>query len=277
MKHLTSNKYIFLLPLSLFTVSCLFFAVRCVYAVNMNTDRYRLQFGTINMGGAKMTDPSDGSYNLSTSLGQAAAKEFQSSGYIVKAGFQYIYSRIPFTFSLSNTRIDFGTVAPSTPATGQLTLRVSFGGAGQYVVTARADGPFRNMSGASFIPHTSCNGGADTCTISTAKPWTQSSAYGFGYSMSGSDIPTDFINSTYYRPFPDLIASQNPAIIMQSSNVTANITPTPNPAYTPAPTLTGTPRNTIHQSVITMKTNISVIQQAGSYATVIRFLATPSF
>jgi hypothetical protein len=95
--------------------------------------------------------------------------------------------------------------------------------------------------------------------------------------MTGQDIPADFISSSYFRPFANRLLSESAATIMQSNNVTADISPTPAIPYTPAPVLTGTPRSTTHQSVITMKANISGLQPAGTYATVIRFLATPSF
>jgi len=249
-----------------------------VFAVNMESGQYRIQFGTIDIGGGKMTDTDNNTYTLTSSIGQAAAKEFASNGYIVKAGFQYVYSRIPFTFSVSNTRVDLGTLLPQTPSTGQLTLKVSFGGAGQYLVTTRADQSLTRISGTDTIPFTSCNGGVlQTCTITSAKPWTSNTTYGWGYSMSGQDIASDFVDNTYFRPFANAALGETPAVIMQSVNVTANLTPTPNPTYTPAPSLAGTPRNTTHQSVITMKTNISGIQPAGSYYSVIRFLATPSF
>ncbi len=252
------------------------------HAINMRSDQYRIQFGKVDSGGGKMTDSVDNTYNLTSSIGQEAAKEFQSNGYIVKSGFQYIYSRIPFTFYLSNTRVDLGTLTPNSPSTGAITLKVSFGGAGQYLVTARADAPLSTVQGLDQISFTLCDGGADTCSISTAKVWSSSTKYGFGYGMAGQDIPADFTGNTYisttlFRPFANLLTSEDAVTIMQSGNVTADITPTPAIPYTPAPTLAGVPRTTTHQSVITMKANISGIQPPGTYATVIRFLATPSF
>jgi hypothetical protein len=248
-----------------------------VHAVNMDSNQYKIQFGTVNSGGQKMQNNVDNTYTLTSSLGQAAAAEFQSNGFIVKAGFQYIYSRIPFTFTLSTSHMDFGTLIPSTPSTLPLTLQVSFGGAGQYVVTALADGPLLRQAGGETIPFTICNGGVDTCTIASAKNWTSTSAYGFGYSMSGEDVPTDFVNSNYYRPFASQIGLEAPQIVMSSTNVTDAITPTPNPLYTPAPALTGVLHDVVHQSTMTMKVNTSAVQAAGSYTSIIRFLATPSF
>lgn len=248
-----------------------------LHAVNMDSNQYRIQFGTIGTGGGKMEDTDDNTYKLTSTLGQAAAKEFQSNGFIVKAGFQYIYSRTPFTFSLSTSQLNFGTLIPNTPATMPLTLSVSFGGAGQYIVTARADGPLTRRAGSQTIPFTICNGGVDTCTISSAKTWTSTSAYGFGYSMLGEDVPSDFTSSNHYRPFSSLASLEAPQIVMSSINVTDELSPTPNPSYTPAPQLTGAQRDYIHESTMTMKVNVSAIQSAGSYTSVIRFLATPSF
>ena len=252
------------------------------HAINMQSNGYRIQFGTVDSGGGKMNNPVDDSYHLTSSIGQEAAKEFQSNGYIVRAGFQYIYSRIPFSFYLSTIQVNLGTLLPGTPTTGDITLKVSFGGAGQYIVTARADAPLTRMQGTDIIPFTTCNGGADTCTITSAKLWTNSAAYGFGYGMAGQDIPSDFtgntlISYTLFRPFANKLTSEAAAPIMQSSNVTEDITPTPAIPYTPAPLLTGVPRTTTHQAVIRIKGNISNIQPAGTYVTVVRFLATPSF
>jgi hypothetical protein len=87
-----------------------------------------------------------------------------------------------------------------------------------------------------------------------AKVWSSPSAYGFGYSMSGNDIPADFTDSTYYRPFPGRTAAESPATVMSSTNIEKN-----------------------RQSTVTFKTNISSIQPAGSYQTVINFVATPSY
>lgn len=245
-------------------------------AVNMDSNEYKIQYGNIDIGGRQMSDPVDDTYNLSSSLGQTAAGQFNSDGYIVKAGFQYIYSKIPFTFSLSSTKADLGSLLPSTPSTASINLTVSYGGAGQYVVTAGEEGPLRNFENQP-IDDTLCDGGANTCYANIAKPWTSLSAYGFGYSMSGEDIPPDFTDSTYFRPFADLMVPENAVSVMQSNNVTQNLLPTPNPSYTPAPVLTGTPRDITHQATVTFKTNISPLQSTGSYNTVIHFTATPSF
>lgn len=240
------RKYFFLTIFIFF----LLFAGRAL-AVNMDSPLFRIQFGNVNIAAG---DKSSTNYNLSDTLGQLAAGQFQSTGYIVKAGFQYIHSIIPFSFSISNININLGTLAPNTPSTATTTLTVSFGGAGQYQVTTIEDGPLTTLSGASTIPDTQCNGGVDTCSETQAKPWTLNSAYGFGYNMTGDDVPSDFIDSTYYRPFPDRQQAESVQIVMSSANVGKS-----------------------RQSTVAFKVNISVVQPAGTYQTVVNFVATPSF
>lgn len=222
-----------------------------VLADNLESSSYKIQMGTINIGGNSETSDN---YKIGTSLGQTAANEFSSSGYIVKAGFQYIHSIIPFRFSLSSTNINLGTLTPNTPSTASTTLTVYFGAAGQYLVTATEEGPLQTLNGADSIADTSCNGGANTCNENTSKVWNSSSAYGFGYNISGNDVPADFVNATYYRPFPNRLASESPVTVMSSTNVGKN-----------------------RQSTMTFKANISNLQEAGTYQTVIKFVATPSY
>jgi hypothetical protein len=221
------------------------------FAVNMDSSQFRIRYSNINFGS---DEGSSTNYDISTTNGQLAAKEFSSSGYIVKAGFQYWHSIIPFTFSISDTSIELGTLTPQTPSTATTILTVSFGGAGQYQVTAVEVGPLETSSGSNSIADTVCNGGAQTCTETSSNVWNSSSAYGFGYNMSGTGIPGDFTNNTYYRPFPNSLLSEAPAVVMSSSNVT-----------------------TSDQATVTFKVNISSTQAAGSYQTLVKYVATPSF
>ncbi len=214
----------------------------------MDSSNYEIQFGNVNIG-AK--DLSSSSYNLGTTLGQTAAQSFSSAGYYVLAGFQYIHTIIPFRFSISDTAIDLGSLTPGVGSTAPTTLTVSFGAAGQYEVTAIEEGPLRTFSDGTSIPDTTCD---SSCTISSADPWTSSASYGFGYNMTGQDIPVDFVNSTYYRPFPDRTQAEAPAIVMSSTDVGRN-----------------------RQSVMTFKVNVDAVQAAGQYQTVINFVATPTY
>src|SRR3989344_5608722 len=175
-------------------------------ADNYESERYRIQCGAVNIGGENSL--MSGGYNLSVSLGQNAAGEFQSSGYVVKAGFQYLHSIIPFRFTISNTNMNFGTILPQVPATQQTVLTISSGGAGGYQVTAQEATPLKTLA-AVTIPDTVCNEGS---TKETAEN------------------------------------------IMTNENVGKN-----------------------RQATVTFKVNISPIQAAGSYQTIVKFIATPGY
>lgn len=246
LKLLRTLFLLFLIPYSL-----IFNLVTKVNAVSMNSNAFKIESASINDAAG---NKSSSNYKLSDTLGQLAAGQFSSNGYIVKAGFQYLHSIIPFSFSVSNIRINFGEMTSAVPKTNTTNLTVSFGGAGQYQVTAVELGPLTKIGGSDAIPNTSCDGGANTCTISTSKPWTLSSSYGFGYNMSGQDFPADFTNSTYYRPFPNRLLSESPTVVMSNVNIGRN-----------------------RQSTVTFKLNVSGSQAAGTYQTIINFVATPSY
>ncbi|MGB9882974.1 MAG: hypothetical protein ACPLRN_00435 [Microgenomates group bacterium] len=233
-----------------FLVFSFLLLIRFVVAENMESSRFKIQGANVNSASG---DKSSANYKISDTLGQLAAGEFSSTGYVVKAGFQYIHSIIPFRFSVSNINIPLGTLVPNTPSTASTTLTVYFGSAGQYQVTAAELGPLKTLSG-NTIADTSCNGGTETCTETLAKNWTSNTAYGFGYNMSGNDIPSDFDSSNKYRPFADLTNNESPVVVMSSINVGKN-----------------------RQATMTFKANVSPVQPPGSYQTIISFVATPSF
>jgi len=209
---------------------------------------YIIQMPNFNSGAGI---PASSGYRLDTTIGQTAAGLYSSSGYAVRSGFQYIHSIIPFSFSMSNFLINFGTLTTGIPSTLTSTLIVSAGGAGGYKVTARESTALQKTGGQS-IPDTLCD--ALGCTESAAGVWSLATTYGFGYNMSGNDVPSDFINSTYYRHFANASQSQTDQIVMSNANVGRTRTAT-----------------------ITYKINVSAVQPAGSYQNKILFTATPSF
>lgn len=214
----------------------------------IESPNYRIIFPNFNSGAGI---PSSSNYYLNTTIGQTAPGLFSSSGYRTKAGFQYINSIIPFSFSISDIQINFGTLTPGSPSTDTSTLIVSAGGAGGYTVKASENNPLKTFEGSDTIIDTLCD---TTCSESTAASWTSATKYGFGFNMSGDDIPADFTNSNYFRQFADRSNSETQAIIMSSVNVGRERTAT-----------------------ITYKVNISNIQPSGIYQNIITFTAIPSY
>lgn len=237
-----------------------------VFAINMDSSRYKIQFGNVNIGA---NNESSSSYKLSTTLGQSAAGQFTSGGYIVKAGFQYINSIIPFTFTISSTNVNFGTLFPNTFQSATTNLSVSFGSAGSYQVTALEETSLKTMSN-DIISDTKCNDGSQSCDINSANLWNSSSAYGLGYMMTGTDIPQTYINcqslngNYCFRPFPNHTMGEDPVVVMSNSDVTQIYDPDPNV------------RNK-HSATVTFKANIPPMQAVGTYQNVINFVATPGY
>lgn len=216
----------------------------------MESDSYKLKFPNLNMtSGSKSSD----NYNILDTVGQTAPGEYASSGFYVKAGFPYIKTIIAFSFTISDLSIDFGALTPGVfpsplPAN---TLTVSSGGAGGYAVSASEDHPLQLPGTATNIPDTNCD---TNCDETTAAVWTNTAKYGFGYNLSGDDVPAAFINSTYFKQFADESALETSQIVMGSINVGAN-----------------------RVATVTYKVNVSPTQSAGSYNNSIMFLATPTY
>jgi len=93
------------------------------FAVLMDSSQFKIESANVEIAGG---NKSSTSYKLSDTVGQLAAGEYSSSGYVVKAGFQYLHSIIPFSFSISDTNIAFGTLVPDIPSTATTNLTISF-------------------------------------------------------------------------------------------------------------------------------------------------------
>ncbi|MFH1601467.1 MAG: hypothetical protein ABIB61_00740 [Candidatus Shapirobacteria bacterium] len=221
---------------------------RRVNAANMDSDSYKIQGGNVNIGGG---EKSSDSYNLTDTIGQIAPGDYQSDGYWLRAGFQYIHSIIPFTFTISDLSIAFGSLVPGTPSTDTNTLNVSAGGAGGYQVLAFENHPLRSEQ-ANDIVDTTCD--TLSCDETDADPWINDSIYGFGFKISGDDIPEDFEDSTFFRQFADQEGAESAQIVMSSDAVTSSSTAT-----------------------VTYKVNISGSQAAGNYENAITYIAVPGY
>lgn len=217
-------------------------------AVNMSSDSYKIQWGNINIGGGRKTS---GSYTVTDTIGQMAPGPYSSTGYKVRAGFQYIYTIIPFSFTISDLEIDLGSLTPGTTATDTNQLTVTAGGAGGYQVLAFEDHPLRNESSID-IPDTTCDTG--TCDETDADPWTENDKYGFGFNINGDDTPSDFVDTTYYRQFADDESNETHQPVMIGTSVTES-----------------------SQATVTYKANVSATQAMGNYETGIVYIAVPTY
>ncbi|MDO8460853.1 MAG: hypothetical protein Q7S38_00245 [bacterium] len=216
----------------------------------MSGDNYILQLGTFGTAAGK---PTGGDYKLGVTVGQTAPGLYTGTNYKVKAGFQYVYPAALFSFTISQTLIDFGIITPTNPVTRTNSLTISNRSANGYTVTASQTSPLKSSQGAT-IPDTTCDDG--TCTQTTASAWTGTLTYGFGYrcdNQTGTDCATGFTGSIFYKQFADSSNSENAQAVMSGAT-------------------TGTKK-----SQITYKINISGTQAAGTYSNIITYIATPTF
>jgi len=217
------------------------------YAADMVSEDFAIQGGNLNMtSGSKASE----GFKLTDTVGQSAAGYFSSNGFLIRAGFQYIYSVIPFQFTLSKNSIDLGTLAPETPGKDSIDMKVLTGGAGGYQVTLAADKKLTSNEGMT-IENTSCD---QNCKKNKANLWVSLQTYGFGYNVGGEDVPGDFLSENYFRPIVIAADGEEPEIVMSGKNYARE-----------------------HAAKITFKANVSDNQEAGIYQNQLSFVAVPTF
>lgn len=247
-----------LIPIFIFCFATIYHLRSTIsFAQTFTSPNYYIQFGNFNMTSGKKTSSS---YTLTDTVGQNAPGRYASSGFTVKAGFQYIYDTLEkFSFSISDLDLPFGSLIPNVGSTQTNIVTITTPSGHGYEILAIANHPL--LSNNYTIPDTSCN--SNNCTKNTSAPWTLSTAYGFGFNALGintSGVVTNigtsnyFTDSTYYRPFASLSINDLPQVFM-SENV----------------------RVKEHSARITYKINISQNQAAGTYQNFINLIAIPKY
>lgn len=224
-----------------------------VLADRLESDSYIIQFGNFNVTSG---EKSSASFNVTDTVGQTGAGPFGaygSSNYFVGSGFQYIYQIDTFAFSISDVLIELGTLTSGVFNDDSNVLTITSRGGGGYTVYAYEQHPLRLSSNdTTIIPDTPCDAG--TCTETTAQPWVNPAVPGFGFNADGTTVPSDFINTTYFRQFADISTAEVMQVVMSSPTIASSDTAT-----------------------ITYQAAISGIQAAGEYATGIIYVAVPGY
>lgn len=248
-KNTASLKFITALLILWLYTTFLLLSVSEVWGQTMQNDEFILQMGNLNSISGRT---SGSNYQLSFTSGQTPNNLFSGPNYKVRAGFQYIYTLLPFRFSISNIFIDFGVISPTSPVTRTNLLTVSNESANGYRVTVSQNHNLRVDASGFEIPATTCDSG--NCTSTTSDAWTSSLTFGFGYrcdNVTGTDCTTGFSNADYYKSF---ISSPSAVTIMSSAN-----------------------RGKNRKSQVTYKVNIAGTQAAGLYRNVLNYIAIPTY
>ena len=228
-------------------------------AQTFDSNSYHIDFGNFNMTSGKK---SSANYTLTDTVGQNAPGQYDSTGYIVKAGFQYLYEQnIPLSFIVSNLDLNFGSLTPNVGSTVTNTLTISTPTGHGYDILVVTNHPLKSIGSNSTIPDTKCDSG--TCSESVSGVWTSNSTNGFGFNVVGvnssmvvTGVGTSnyFTDSTYFRQFADASVSETAKIIMSE----------PTPVKD-------------HSALVTYKINISPNQPAGTYQNSINYIAVPKY
>lgn len=224
------------------------------FSFTMSNSNWIIDFANLNMTSGK---PRGANYKVSNTVGQIAPGLYSGTNYTVRAGFQYVYSIIPFRFSIAGLTIDFGAISPTNPVTRTNTLTISNGTANGYNVYAYENHALTSeLNGTgNQIPDATCDNGL--CTENTSTAWSSSLSYGLGYrcdNVTGTDCGVGFGTSTFYKQFANNALSESGAPVMKGTNVG---------------------RTKVVQ--ITYKVNISGTQPPGDYFNYITHLAVPTF
>jgi len=220
---------------------------------SIKSENYEITWPNLNMAAGGSTSPG---YKMGITTGQTSPGLYTSTGYKVRAGFQYIHSIIPFYFKISPWALNFGTLTTEVLTNEQsLTLTVNSGSAGGYQITVQENDPLTSTA-LYTIPDTTCDPG-DTCTHTDAGTWTQTTTYGFGYNMSGTDVPSEF-SGDKFKNFPDA-PGESPVKVM---------------GLTPGE---GHQAERGKEAVMKARINISNIQAAGFYQNILSFTAIPTY
>ncbi len=242
---------------SIFTwlTSCVVAATLFLYlpkqatAERLESDSFVIQFGNFNTGSGRQDSTT---YNLTETLGQTASGPYQSATKFLGAGFQYIYTIHYFRFAISKLFIELGELLPEEHKSDSNVLTIDTKGAGGYIVYAYESHPLQHSNNLDYIPDTTCD--ASDCNETIAKPWTNPTTPGFGFSITGSQVPVDFTDATYFRQFANNSASEAMQPVMSSASVAFQ-----------------------NQATVTYKAGIVGGQTAGNYRTEIIYIAVPGY
>lgn len=227
--------------------------INLAYAQTMTNGSYTIEEGNLNSFAGQATGTN---YTVSDTGGGLAPGIYEGPNYKIRANFGYggeASTSGEFSFSISNTSVNFGTITPGEPITRANTLTVSSPNAG-YQITGSENHPLENTTNAT-IPNTTCDSG--NCNQAISGIWISPLTYGFGYRCDNLNSSTDcaqgFSTTNYFKSFANTQTSQNPQIIMSNSIPVTN-----------------------HTGQISYKLNISGSQPAGLYQNAIQYIAIPS-
>jgi hypothetical protein len=228
-------------------------------AQTMTNGSFNLEGGNLNSFAGESTGSE---YNINITSGETGSGIYDGDGYSVKAGFQYLQGKKGFSFTLSNSKIDFGTLSPTNPVTRTSILSISNNSASSYQVTVSENHQLQAAKTGAIIPDTTCDNGS--CSESKSGAWSNTLTYGLGYRCDSESIATtggrtcingdsSFSNEDYFKQFADVSRSEKAQVVVSGL------------------------KGNNQKATVTYKVNIPSSQATGVYSNSITYIATPNY
>ncbi len=242
------------LKLKIYLLICLFaylfISMPLVRAQSSQNSMYKVQIENIN----SFADPTT-SNNIDIDTSNTG-NELSGVNYKVDLGKNYSPENNPFSFSISSTNIDFGSLSPTNPVTRSNILKVKNMNKAGYKVTGIENHELTEAKKGVKIPDTTCDNGK--CTDYTSDKWDSTLTYGFGYRCDSSksscvENDTSFDRENYFKQFSDASKDETPTTMLSESSSLGQ------------------------EASITYKVNVSSSQPRGPYSNTVTFIAIPSY
>jgi hypothetical protein len=165
--------------------------------------------------------------------------------------------KVFFSFSMSQSDIDFGIIDPTNPVIRTQSISLNPGNSRGISLFAYENHPLQVKEASSFIPDTSCDDGR--CSEKISSLWENTLTYGFGFRCESeknadSVCAQDFNNQESYRQFADVAKKESGQGILKALDINRPVT-----------------------ARIILKTNIPGTQAQGAYTNALVFIAAPTF
>ncbi len=181
---------------------------------------------------------------LQTTMTTDELKNFLKTGYIVKN-----IDDTDLRATLSHSTITFDSQSTDVQNIGTV-MTISSSGNKKYEALLLGQHKLKTVWG-DEIPDTNCD---SSCTSNFASPWNKPEVTGFGYTLKGQDIPSDFENLSFYRKIADRSKRESAKTIML-----------------------GSLNNDTKQATIIFRLNMPNNQTTGTYETILDFFILPTY
>ncbi len=179
---------------------------------------------------------------LETTLTSSQLNTLMSQGYVVRS-----LDKNSLRATLSHATLTFDSQSAEADNVGTV-LTISSKINSRYQVLIQGQQGLKTIWGGE-IPRTNCD---SDCTINVAKPWKKIENVGFGYTLKGDDIATDFKDISYYRQLPDATLEEEPKTILSGKLIKGT-----------------------RQSTIIFRVNDAKDQPDGTYQTIVNLFVVP--